>query len=101
MGHELVHGLGLDEVDDFAGTFGVHEVAHEDAALVQEQGQQFRVLHHVAEEPRGLLAEGPGAAGVRLGMVDEVDGVVVVGAAIESESEVGVLDDGAPYLGQT
>ena len=101
VGHELVHGLGLDEVDDGAGALGVHEVTHEDAALVQEQGQQLRVLQHVADESRGGFAEGPGAAGVRLGMVEEVDGVVVVGAAVEPESEVGVLDDGAPDLGQS
>ena len=101
MGNELLHRLGLDELYRLASTLAVHEVTHEDAALVDEQVQQISVFQHVLDKTRCRLGKCPVVVLVFAGIVEQVDGVVVILATVESQSEVGILHDDAESLGQT
>ena len=100
MGYELLHGLLLDEVYRFSCALAVHEVAHVDAALVDEQVADVNILQHVFQQTGRRLAVGPGITRMILRMVQQVNHVVVVLLAIESQSKVGILDDDTPALGQ-
>ena len=101
MSNELLHSLVLDEVDDFACTLAIHEVAHKDAALVDEQVADVFILQHILQQSGGRLCVGPGVTRMVLRMIQQVNHVVVVLLAIESQSEVGILNDDAPNLGKT
>ena len=101
MGNELFHSLRLDEVYRGTCSLAVHEVTHEDAALVDEHRPYLFVLHHVLEEARGGFCAGPVVIWMVVGVVEQVDGVVVVLTAIEPQSEVSILQNDAESLGQT
>ena len=100
VGYEFVHGFFHDKVNDFASTLTVHEVAHEDAALVNEQVADGFILQHILQQTGGRLGEGPCITTVIASVVKQLNSVVVVLSVIKSESEVGILDNHTESLGQ-
>ena len=101
VGYEFLHGFSLNDVNHFASTCTIHEIAHEDTALVDEHVQDVRGFQHVLQQTGSWLCVSPSVTGMLAGIVQQVNHVVGVLLAIESESEVGVLDDYTESLRQT
>ena len=100
MGDEFLHRLSLDEVNGLACSFAVHEVTHVNAAFVDKQIQNVLVFQHVLDKTGCGLCECPVVIGIIGRIVEQVDGIVVILTTIESESEVGILDDETPDFRQ-
>ena len=77
-------------------TLLIEEVAHIDGCSVQEFALEVGILHQSAEQTGSLVGVGPAPVGVVGVVVHPLDGVVVRGRTIESQSEVGIFGNPAP-----
>ena len=100
MGNEFVHRLSLDDVNDFACSFSIHEVTHVNTTFVDEHLAQLWIFHHIPEKTGCRFCVCPSFTLVLFGMIEHINGVKVVFSIIESESEVGILDDETPDFRQ-
>ena len=59
VSYKLIQGFILDGIYGGTSSLGIHEVAHINAALVNEQISDVLILHHVSEETGGWFRERP------------------------------------------
>ena len=100
MGNKFLHSLGLDDVNRLACSLAVHEVTHVNTALVDEHIKNVFIFQHILDKTGSRLCKGPVVVGIIGGIIEQVDGVVVILTTIESKSEVGILDDETPDFRQ-
>ena len=74
----------------------VHEIANIDSATVDELTTEALILHQSAKQARVLIPVGPGIVFVIVRVIQPLDGIVAHTASIETQSEVGILDNDTP-----